>query len=665
MKIEKNRHLIILDALFNADVPISSEKFAFMTRSSVRTIKSDIAKLKTQLEKENTARLISLKGKGYVLEAIDRKKFEDLHVDVEAMKRLYYNRPIEETDRRLYIIQRILTEECVLIDEICENLFISRSPVSYDMIWVTNFLKTYDIEVRSVPCKGLVIKGSESDIRNAMVEIHCSQYHEHQQLYPYEPFNKLFYENKKVYEDVRHAMLKIVRNTEISISDLASKMIPTYLCLANNRVKEDRCINLDPAIAEELRATYDYEIAKQVCADETVKSYLSLPEEEIVNLARLLLISRDIDMRSKGTAKVPLSFIEDNARLYERVLKRSQEKLGKALYSVEFYRFIELDVQSLQLQLYLRHRFDTTKKKKMVTYIERDESLLSPIPLEMARIMVGCLQEEFAQDISEAVVTSYAAYFELLLKRIVYPYRKMRLLVTATEGLVYSEGLKEKILRKYRDFISDIEVYNLYEMRKLNFEDYDAVVHSGNLMYYAYPMKEIGYDDMDYQKDENSAMEKFLSEGYDRKRINQFKTFLNVYEDVVIDNLDSFIESLFYRYSDSSEKIRALQEDYLRKRKIIDYYSMKQRSLLILLDYKYVSRELVDIYIAREPARYHDTIETRFIIIASFDPDNDVSSLKIDNYILQYINQVDGTVERIAEDKDNTLDEIYDKIVRS
>ena len=506
MKIEKNRHLLILDALFSNESKITAEKLALISRSSVRTIKSDLVYLKKQLAEEGIADLISFRGKGYQIKPIDKERYDKLSVDVEAMKRIYYNRAIEETDRRLYIIQRILTEEHILIDDVCESLFVSRSSISKDMERITSFLKTYDISVKPIPGKGLVIEGNETDIRNAMVELHCSQYHDHQQLYPYEPFNKLFYKDRQVYEDLRHAMLRIIRDTEITISDLASKRIPTYLCLVKSRIESGKLIAFDRLVREELLNTYDYRIARQICEDETVRRIVELPEEEIINLARLLLISRDIDMRSKGISNVLLPYVEENTILYNKVLKKSKRKLGKSLYNVEFYRFIELDVQSLQLQLYLKHHFDTTRQKKLITYIERDESLLSPVPLEMARIMVSYLQDEFGEDISETIVTAYAAYYELIMKRIVYPYRKMRLLITATEGLVYSQNLKENLIRKYGDYISDAEVYNLYEMRKLDFNNYDAVVHSGNLMYYAYPLKSIGYDEIDYRKDDDRKM---------------------------------------------------------------------------------------------------------------------------------------------------------------
>lgn len=663
MKIEKNRHLLILDALIQSDRALTAEKLAVLSRSSIRTIKSDIVYLNKLLNEEKIVKIVSSRAKGYEIEIINKEEFKILADEIQAMKRLYFNRDIEEINRRLYIVQRLLTEEHILVDDICESLFISRTLISKDIEWVKKFLETYDISVQSVSGKGIVINGDEISIRNAMVEIHYSQFYDHQQFYSYEPFNRMFYDDRQVYEDIRHELLKLIRDNDIPVPDFSAKFIPTYMCLAIVRAGLGKVIELDEKIKEELRNTFDYQIILKLKENELVGKYLYLPEIELINFAKVLMMNRDFDMRSKGMADIPMEYIRENTAIYNRVLKKSMKKLGKSLYNVEFYRFIELDVQSLQLQLYLKYHFGTTKRSKLATYVERDESLISPVALEMTRIMMGYLQEEFGQDIHEPTVTSYAAYYELVMKKIIYPYHRMKLLITATEGLVYAQSLKETILRKYGDYIDEMDAYNLYEMRKLNFDNYDALVHSGNMMYYKYPLKSISYDEIDYQKDDDSQLKEFLKQGFDRTRINEIKKFLRVERNVVTENPDFLIESLFYRYASNEDNRKALKEDFYKKRSIIDYYSSKQMSLMVMMDYKYVKKEVMDIYILDKPADYHGNLETKFLVMACLNPDNSVSSLKVDNYVLHYINQVQGVVDILSEDKEEALDRIYDRVI--
>ena len=51
------------------------------------------------------------------------------------------------------------------------------------MAWTSKFFESHHIKVKSVPGKGLCISGKEQDIRSAMVEVFCSQYHDIELLY--------------------------------------------------------------------------------------------------------------------------------------------------------------------------------------------------------------------------------------------------------------------------------------------------------------------------------------------------------------------------------------------------------------------------------------------------------------------------------------------------
>ena len=95
MIVEKNRHLIILKNLIDEE-NVTSEKLALLSFSSVRTIKSDLLYLKEILEKE----------------------------------------------------------KIVLIDDLCENLHLSRKTIADDLRKAEKFLASYDIKVESLPGKG-------------------------------------------------------------------------------------------------------------------------------------------------------------------------------------------------------------------------------------------------------------------------------------------------------------------------------------------------------------------------------------------------------------------------------------------------------------------------------------------------------------------------------
>ncbi|MBR3352946.1 MAG: HTH domain-containing protein, partial [Erysipelotrichaceae bacterium] len=91
-----------------ASKPVTAEQLADLSRSSIRTIKSDVNLLREQLEKEEIATIDSFKAKGYMINPIHEWTYTKFLMNLEAMMRVFYNRSIEETNRRMYIVQRIL-----------------------------------------------------------------------------------------------------------------------------------------------------------------------------------------------------------------------------------------------------------------------------------------------------------------------------------------------------------------------------------------------------------------------------------------------------------------------------------------------------------------------------------------------------------------------------
>ncbi|MEE3409739.1 MAG: hypothetical protein VZQ95_10125 [Erysipelotrichaceae bacterium] len=135
-----------------------------------------------------------------------------------------------------------------------------------------------------------------------------------------------------------------------------------------------------------------------------------------------------------------------------------------------------------------------------------------------------------------------------MLKKVTYPYKKLKILASSTEGLVYTQNLVENMLTRYQRYVEKMEVYNLYEMRKLNFDDYDAIIHSGSLMYYRYPLKCVSVKEIDYQYSSSKIFENLFKDGYDRSRIEKLKRIVSVFGDSELGDIDNFIEKMCFRY---------------------------------------------------------------------------------------------------------------------
>ena len=666
MKLEKNRHMVILDTLIHADKAVTAEQLAKVSRSSVRTVKNDIVYLNSVLQREKSAAIISLKAKGYEIRALEKDRYDGLVNDIAVARSLFYNRSIERVNRRIYILQRSLIDDYFRAEAIAEELYLTRSSLSRDFAWAARFLESYHLDLCSEQKHGYYLKGKEQDLRSALVELHCSQYHEFQLLYPYKPFNRAFtFEGEDHYPEIRRAFLNVLRNSKITISDIATKKIATHICLMKNRINQGKHVVLESDMAQTLADTYDYQIACRIFRDPVISNYIVPSEMEVLNFARLLLINRDINMRTDGISSLPLPLVIENTKVLQSVINEMDRTIGSGIHKTDFFKVYVPDFESLQMQIYLKYCFDYTSKVRMITYTEADENMLSPVPMELTRNMIYLLQKKLGVKIRDSVVMAYAAVYERMLKRVKYPYKKKRLAVTSNEGLVYSQHIAELLKESFGIFIENVKAYNIYELRKVDFSELDAVVHCGPILYYSYPVPAVTFHELDYEKyfDESLFRNLFLS-GYGRQKIDELNVMLQIHQNTRISDPVSFIEAVSYKYGKDDVSQQRIVEYYNESDVILSHYLSRNGILLYLIPYEFTEREFFDIYLPAETVYFEQSVELKTVITASFDPEMKLADLKVLDHVLRYIIQVTGTVEEMIDNKEEVLDRINDRIAR-
>ncbi len=656
---------MILKALIDAKKPLSAEELSKITKSSLRTIKSDIFALNGMCEEEGAVSIRSFKAKGYQMEVKDEEAFNEFSNNISILHSLYYGRSVEAVNRRIYILQRLLVNEQVLLEDLCEELFLSRSSIRKDIAWVNGFLGSYHLKLDSAVGRGYFVSGKEQDLRSAMVELRCSQYHEFQPLYPYPPFDAMFCKDGvNHYKELRKAFLDILRASRIVISDIATKKIASHLCLTYQRGEKGAYPQLDEDIIEELKQTYDYKIAKKIYEDPIISAYAGDKEIEVINLARLLLINRELNYRTQGTKDLPVKLVEENKKIYEEIIASMEGSIGSYLHRTDFFKVYSRDFESLQMELYLRHHFDHLGKMRFVTYAEGNQDLFSPIPLELTRAMVARLQLRLGTVIRDAAVMGYAGVHERLLKKVVYPYKKLRLAVITTEGLVYTQHVAEGLSERFSGFIEYIDVFNLYEMRKVDFNDYDAIISSNEIFYYYYPLPIVKYTELDYNKEPGELFDSLFRYGFDRNELQRIKQQLNIYEQIKVDDIERFVEALSYRYGRTPEDQKMLLKQFVENEQIINHYYARNGISIIFMPYRYTGKEIFDIYVPEQTIYFEEVLEVQAVITVSVDPEISLADLKILDHILRYIVQVPNTLDVLKKDKEKALDDIFDAIIR-
>lgn len=669
MVIEKNRHMKELIELFHAEEPVTAEQLALSTDSSVRTIKNDVKYLNEELKEEDGCEIYSHKGKGYSIIIHDEQKAEALHYRLTVLNALFGYRSIIDTSRWLFIVQTLLTHHEIKKDKLCETLYLSESGIAPHLARACTFLESFGLQVHSNAVQGLFIQGKEQDIRSCLVEVASSSYHEIELLYSVPEFEKMIYPDIHTYQDVRHAFLKVLRESKMSVTDIASKRLATHLCLVKERSRLGFLPEIEQSLQEELVETYEYTLAKEVFQDSVIHDYLGNQEEiEIINFARLLIVNRDIDLQSQKDMETILPrYIIASQKVMKKVwnvLKKDSAYVS--VFNMDIMQRYETDFESLVLQLYLKYYFDRLTKQRLVTYIENEEQLLSPVAKEIARVFTECLQQEFCQQILSSETLAIASLIDLILKNVKYQYSRLHLALSSMQGRVVGKNLRQGIMNKYAHYVSDIDVYDLYEMRRVNFEDYDAIlIHGEDKLYFNYPCKVVAYESLDSRiENANEVLfDELFIDGYSKNILHRMKDIMNVYKDVHVESLQAFFTLISYKYARSDEDRRFLYAHLTERENILSCIYSNGIGVVILDD-DHTGKEYFDIYKLEHGIVNDNEYMAKYMIIMCVDSHRPVQEIKEINRLIQAEIHSQDTLDTLLDNTDS-LDDTWRRVMKN
>ena len=658
MRIGKNRHLTILYTLMNSgDVFVSSEQLAKKTMSSVRTIKSDIAMLSAELKVGNIARVESRRSQGYRLVPLDPECFATFKDSLRIHRILFLYRSIEEMNRRVFILQKELACGNVKIDDIADELYVSRSSLTNDLAWVTKFLNSHHIKVRSVPGKGLCIDGQEQNIRSAMVELFCSQYHEIELMYPVAAFTDLF--ETDLYGDIRHEMLKVIRESDLTISDLSAKKIATYLTLVPQRLQTGRRLNFEHGQAEDLKSSYEYKVAEKILEQKSVSELGIIEENEILNLTRLLLVNKDIDLRN---TRVPPHISPDLYRETEELYREMNlffRKEKYTLFSSSLYDQYRRDLLSVLLKCQLQRKYDHLDSRHFISYTETGENNYSPTALDYTRKLIGFLEEKFAQKIRRPdLIHEFSSIFHYILKQIPFDVKKTRIAVFSTEGRTTAQLLRDELIKQWEPYIEKADVFNLYEMRRIKFSDYDYAVSSWDVAYYRYPIPLVSFRGMIPSEDKKKLFDDLFKHCFNYETVRKMNSFLHVFENTEMNDYMDLIHRLAKTYGRNEKHALKIAEQAVNRFSVLSYYNPGSSISMIFLDYSDTGKEIFDVYVPQRTVFWGTDMEIRCFIVICMQPDLPLSRLRMEDQILQFLFHSRELTDRLIEEKGPVLNEI-------
>ena len=257
MKLKKDE-IEILKLLITSTDYISSYDIATITGINRRLVRDEIANIKVIL-KDLGYELISKTSKGYMIKNKSSSSLKTLQSFIEdAQKHRESLFPTQPWERENYILKRLIDiDDYVKIDQLAEELLVSRSTISNDIKNCRRAMKKYHLSLSQKPNYGIKILGKEVDKRKPICDFLFTNLRQSEMFYDY--LNSFILEATSL----EYGILKIIKNNQIEFSDFALCDFLLSLSITLSRIIRQKTIQESPDIAS-IASRREFDAAKEI-----------------------------------------------------------------------------------------------------------------------------------------------------------------------------------------------------------------------------------------------------------------------------------------------------------------------------------------------------------------------------------------------------------------
>jgi len=446
----------------SSDTFITSEEIAEQVGVSDKTIRKDVIAINSEID-ESIAQIISKSGSGFHLEIKNESLLFDLLKD-NTFSASQITGIQEPKDRQLYILKLLLFEkDYVLLNNLADELFVSRSTISKDINEIKKTLKKYDLTIDSLPYKGIYVSGEELSKRHFILNyFFVSRFKKSLESL----FNEENFMQDITIDEIYIIVLDEVRETNFKVSDYVLNNIVLHISLSIKRIQDGFEFekNMDNQI--ELSET-TLEMSNRILTQIEHVVGFEFPEEETNYLSLYFQKTKYNQYKEKNPVQSKLE-----RQVYD-VLKTIDKETG---YEMQEDRILYDGLLTHMKQLLFRINQDKKSINPLLNEIKEKHSdtlkltkkYLSKIPL---------LKNKQLDDNEWGYLTLHlVAYIERFKNK-----SKLSVLVVCATGVGSSQMLKARLENEFGSKINIIDVISYYEINDELLNEIDLIISSIDL----------------------------------------------------------------------------------------------------------------------------------------------------------------------------------------
>ncbi|MDL0434905.1 MULTISPECIES: BglG family transcription antiterminator [unclassified Niallia] len=460
----ENRTGNLLKQLMAAEDLITSEQLSRVLHVTSRTIRNDMKELESLLA-ANGAKIKSVRGQGYKLVIESDQLFrkflqESFHKGKDDII------PTLKGGRVHYIINRLLlTDKNLKLEDLAEELFISKSTIQNDLKEVKELLLVYDLKVEKTGNSGLRIKGDEVNLRFCMSEYLFNRKLDQTEL-TYDPAALLVNEELAA---IRNIILEEIRDAGITLSDISLNNLVVHIAIACKRIREGNYISAIPKEKNEILKEKEYAVSEKIVRTIEEELNVAFPETEIAYIAIHLLGTKLLTHHELTDGEV-LEFIDESIMdLTKKILAETDEKMDLGIKEDrELFTGLSLHLKPA----INRFRYKMNLRNPLLDDIKSNY----PIPFEAGVVAAGVINKELGYDIHENEIAFLALHFGAAMERKKVSSKKKRCMIVCASGVGSANLLYYKLKSQYSSELEMIGTTELYKVKEINFAEIDLII---------------------------------------------------------------------------------------------------------------------------------------------------------------------------------------------
>ncbi|UFT99145.1 BglG family transcription antiterminator [Radiobacillus kanasensis] len=466
-----SRLTAILQELMASDTVVTSDHLARKVDVTSRTIRDDLKQLE-RLLLSNGASINSIRGKGYELEVQEEQEFrkflqqtfQQKH-DSEAFQ------PNLPEERVKYLIRRLLLAEGYLkLDDLSDEIHISKSTIQNDLKSVKEILKEYGIALEKRPNYGLKIKGSEVKLRFCMSEYIFDRSGEGS------PNTALTSElsslaGEKELSEIWKIIIEQIEENDITLSDIAINNLFVHIAIAYKRITSGYHVKLYKADLKEIITQKEYIVAKKIVQKAEQVLQVKFPPVEIAYIAIHLLGTKMITTSNMSEQEIGNVLEDEVYQLTIAVLDAIEERLHLGIrHDTELIMGLGLHLKPA----INRYRYGMNIRNPML----EDIKVNYQVAFEAGIIAGLALEEHFGAKIDENEIGYLALHIGAAMERRKLESGPKRCLIVCASGMGSAQLLNYKVQAKFGSKIKVMGTTEFYKLNQVDFENVDFVISS-------------------------------------------------------------------------------------------------------------------------------------------------------------------------------------------